>query len=410
MLVTVQRGARGQDSLAVQRFKQRMVDFDTLFVISPPVPELRLRHGEGQLRHVTRWDGTRGVGMIESAGGAARWVWWGGQASRDLGPGPEFPTYPTEMYGPIVDFAIAELWTEVRAGFPNTPFVWVEYSAVPSGWVRSGAYRLDLPFAWTSGWDLYLGLDDEGQPYELAVYGVVEGEWVIDPIILDVVWNVPLRDDLDQREGYRSIASVGGMLWHEEGAVHSWLELDLAASLTAEPVLRRQGQPPVAFTAVVWDEPCAAGAVAAVPVHLEWTWDAYVAKSGERALSAMNAGCTIGVRATAEMHFALSPGASATFEGLLTLTDDLGTVLASKQVASNFTAETSEPARRWSPHETMLPLPPGEHHALRLVLDGTLTHECTVAGPAENQVGISVGKPRPMLRWTGCWPDMGIVQ
>ncbi len=75
--VPVVRRAVGQETLEIERFRQRLQEADTWFVHAPERMG-HSRHGSPMLRHnrYIRWDALRGIGTMESSPmGVRRWTW-----------------------------------------------------------------------------------------------------------------------------------------------------------------------------------------------------------------------------------------------------------------------------------------------------------------------------------------------
>jgi len=406
--------APAEEVLPLERFKQRMMTFETFFAhVGGQGGE---RHSFADVPLVLRWDAWQGVGGADSTGGSRRWLTWAGEASHGRA------TLGAEImfYGPVVDAAIAELWAEARAGFPNTAFTHMFPPIYPENlplgrgmsYITPAAstwyWKVELPFAWAEPYDVYLELDEAGNPtsFLLQEAGAPAGTW-LSHRGMKVEWDVPLRPDFDRRTGYIDTEAYGGAYWHDEGGVRSRFTHDPAAS-TAEPTWQRPDAPPTGYTQLVWNGPCTANTLVSETVHQEFHWDADTDLNGIRGLDAMDAGCVVNVNVNAHTWFQATPKAKVTFNGSLTLKTPEGVVIATTPLQSVLEAPAGAKKQSWSPHEKVLPLPAGvEYPELDLVLDGTLTHKCVVAGPAENQAAIQMFGAQ--LKWPGCWPEMGIL-
>lgn len=320
-----------------------------------------------------------------------------------------FDEPPLEL-GPWHEDSLAELWAEARAGFPTSRLTWTPESSVTGpGRPPGDALRVDLPFAWARDWEIYVGIQEDGKPTWLAIFDTAGSWWKVPRTALDVRFDVPLLDDTDHRFRSPDIEESSALRpWHELGAVRSPFRSDHTGTAQPPPFNPR-GFVASDFTAAAWDAPCVPGTTTTRDVRLSWTWDPARAKSADRALIAMAGGCRMAVEATLETRFTLTDGASARFEGALTLRDDMNGVVWSAPVDQAWTAPPGG-GKRWTRVPVHGDLRKGVHPQwLALALDGTLTWTCTKAGPAGNQVGIARVEREPELHWPGCFPEYGFV-
>lgn len=391
----------------VARFQLHMEAFQTAWVKVTQnryPPSGGTMHGDAN-RYLLRVDATRDLGTF-SGGDASRWVYRDGRLTWAYG-GVEVT--PTE-FGPETEDPIADLWEEARDGFPNTTFTWFQNPPGDDGSGRpSSAWRLDLPFPWAENLGVFVALTEQGDPRGFAVYDDVGERWLVRFASLEVRWDVPLKDDTDHRHRTEEDEYGARYPYHELDGTRSPFTLDPVG--TGQPSLDSPALwPYTAWTSAAWNAPCVAGVTTTKTVHLAYTWDATTAGSADRALDALISGCRVGMETTMETRFTLSNGASAGFQGQLRLRDQTGALLWSAPVNRSWNAPAGG-GKNWTPIQRQWEVPAGVQPAtLTLALDGTLTWKCTQAGPAVNQVGISLrDRGTPELHWPGCYPELGIL-
>ena len=347
-----------------------------------------------------RIDADRELGTLTSGG--YRWVY----RDRRLTWAYAGPEEPPRETGPEREEPLAELWAEARAGFPNTRFTWTSASTVAEpGRPPADCWRLELPFEWARFWAVYVGIQEDGRPTWVSIFVTAGEYWELRHTTLDVRFDVPLMDDTGHRFRYPDIEEWSALRpWHELDAVRSPFRSEYAGT-AQPPAFNPQGRVASDFTAAAWDAPCVPGVTSTAPVHLTWKWYPSHAKSADRALMAMVAGCRVSMEATFETQFTLTDGASSSFEGELAMVD----VGWSAPIENAWSAPTGG-GKRWTRLPFQADLPKGvSPERLTLVLDGTLTWTCTKAGPATNQVGIALVGGPPELHWPGCYPEYGFL-
>ncbi|MCP5068513.1 MAG: hypothetical protein GY946_18285 [bacterium] len=122
-------------------------------------------------------------------------------------------------------------------------------------------------------------------------------------------------------------------------------------------------------------------------------------------MAAMAAGCTLRLELGGQLKYSLPVGAQAGFAGTVELRDGAGTVLRSHELSSSLSAPTKR-AERNGMHTKTTTLPSGNHDALRLVIDGQLYAQCSQDG---EWLLTAIRGSVPELDWTGCWPELGVI-
>jgi hypothetical protein len=403
------RPAQAPDEL--DAFRQRLRSFQTLWArFEWPPPQGRSAHLDAPAG-VLRIE--RATGRVSIDTGSLRVLWDGVHLWRDTRD-----DLPAERMGDEADARMAALVEEVLKGLPHTELL-------PPGPGEAG-WRLDLPFDGDDDHAILLSGLGSGQTGSLILHVVQKDTqrpavaWDIPLVLsLSLSWDVRLLNDLTEPE---SLSSRGTTI-----AVDGWQEVWVGPGLF--PGFHVQStQNPLQFdvsSSAGWPAPSGqevpqarlqdvtcqkAGEVVSAPLSLSFVLDP-TAPSVSYLPGALAAGCPLSLEVEAVFTQEPAAGASTRVQGTLLLRDTSTlppTVLA--QRAFEDVAAAPQAWRRREAYE-LASLPTGfSHETLELQFEGVVEVRCQAKGAGASTVSFGTEPERPpMLAWSGCYPELGVV-
>ncbi|MEQ1564528.1 MAG: hypothetical protein ABMA64_02735 [Myxococcota bacterium] len=349
-----------------------------------------------------------------------RYLWDGVHAWKDTGPAA------AAQLGPEADAIVGPLVAEILAGFPNTTFV--PPLAEPPWCKGCRGWRLDLPFTWDDGYAVLLSVGPQGSdlPTRLQIADKASkrpakwGGTTLDLWLSTVRWDVRLYPDLSEPEtltdrqvllsepyaddevwegptdlpGYHVETTQDGFGFDAAGST-GWV----APTGVELPEVR------------LGDVTCATPNQAfSAPINIVHALDLDT-PGAEYLPGALAAGCPLSLTVSTVFEHQPRPGAATRVQGTMELRDTTTTpptVLGQK----GFDETLAGPAyaRRGHDHSIGSVPPTFDPAGLELRFTGTVKVLCAAAGSEASRVAFGTDREQPpTLRWSGCYPELGVV-